>query len=145
MNVPVQLVLSVQDLGIQDRVRLHFGWLPESEVPQVLAAADLVVLPYRSGSQSAVAPLALAAGLPVLGTDVGGLSEVIRHGTNGMLVAPGSVEELKRALDGLDREDLRALRAGALRCRDSLTWDAYAEAVENLIIEVQGTDSKSPA
>ena len=39
----------------------------------VFAAADLVVLPYREGSQSAMAPLALAHGTPVLTTDVGGL------------------------------------------------------------------------
>jgi glycosyltransferase involved in cell wall biosynthesis len=55
----------------------RLGWVPEPEVPRLLAAADLVVLPYRSGSQSAVAPMALAAGVPVLSTAVGGLAEVV--------------------------------------------------------------------
>jgi glycosyltransferase involved in cell wall biosynthesis len=128
---------QVRDLGVEERVRLRLGWLPETEVPVVLAAADLVVLPYRSGSQSAVAPLALAAGLPVLSTRVGGLPEVVQHGVNGVLVEPGSVDELTRALEELDRERIAELAEGALASRFRLTWDGYAAAVENLLEQVK--------
>ena len=55
---------QVRRLGLEERVRLMLQWVPEGKVPQLMAAADLVVLPYRSGSQSAVAPMALAAGVP---------------------------------------------------------------------------------
>ena len=70
---------QMRRLGIEDRVRLRLGWFSEAEVPTLMAAADLVVLPYRSGSQSAVAPLALGAGVPVLSTAVGGLPGVRLH------------------------------------------------------------------
>ena len=60
------LAQQVRARGIEKLVQLRLGWVPEAEVPLLLAAADLVVLPYRSGSQSAVAPLALAAGRPVI-------------------------------------------------------------------------------
>ncbi len=124
---------QVRTLGIEDRVRLRLGWVPESDVPTLLAAADVVVLPYRAGSQSAVAPLALAAGLPVLSTRVGGLPEVVRDGVNGLLVEPGSIEELARALEELDAEKLADLAEGALASRSRLTWDGYAAALEDLI------------
>jgi glycosyltransferase involved in cell wall biosynthesis len=127
---------QVRDLGVEDRVRLHLGWLPEAEMPWFLAAADLVVLPYRSGSQSAVAPLALSAGLPVLSTRVGGLPEVVQDGVNGVLVEPGSVEDLARAFEELDHERLKALVEGARRSRDRLTWDGYAEALERLLFQI---------
>jgi glycosyltransferase involved in cell wall biosynthesis len=127
---------QVRDLGVEDRVQLRLKWLPEAEVPVVLAAADLVVLPYRSGSQSAVAPLALAAGLPVLSTRVGGLAEVVQHGVNGILVEPDSVDELARALEELDREKLAELAEGARAGRSRLTWDGYAEALEGLLHKV---------
>jgi glycosyltransferase involved in cell wall biosynthesis len=126
-----------RDLDIEDRVRLQLGWVPESDVPRLLAAADLVVLPYRSGSQSAVAPLALAAGLPVLSTDVGGLPEVVRHGTNGLLVAPGSADELVTAFQGLTEDHLDALADGARKSRSMLTWDGYVEALEKLLKRVK--------
>jgi len=129
---------QVRDLGIEDRVQLRLGWVPEAEVPFLLAAADLVVLPYRSGSQSAVAPLALAAGLPVLSTRVGGLSEVVQDGVNGVLVEPGSVDELARALEELTSDKLVELAEGARRSRKRLTWDGYAAALESLLEQVKG-------
>ena len=129
----------VRDLGIEERVRLRLGWVPEPEVPLLLAAADLVVLPYRSGSQSAVAPLALAAGLPVLSTRVGGLPEVVRNGINGLLVAPGSVDELAHAFEELDRSRLAQLAAGAREARSRLTWDGYAATLEELLNRVIGS------
>ncbi|MEJ2580505.1 MAG: glycosyltransferase family 4 protein [Acidobacteriota bacterium] len=137
-NLGPELQSRVSGLGIEERVRLRLGWVPECEVPTYLAAADLVVLPYRSGSQSAVAPLALASGLPVLSTRVGGLAEVVRNGVNGVLVKPGSVDELARAFERLDHETLCSLANGARRSRERLTWDGYAAAMEKLVEEVTG-------
>ena len=130
------ILRRVHDLGIENRVRLRLNWVPEGEVPLLLAAADIVVLPYRSGSQSAVAPLALAAGLPVLSTRVGGLPEVVRHGENGVLVEPGSVEELAQALAVLDDQKLDRLAAGARQTRSRLTWDGYTAVLEGLLQQV---------
>jgi glycosyltransferase involved in cell wall biosynthesis len=129
-------------LGIEERVHLKLGWVSELEIPTLLAAADLVVLPYRSGSQSAVAPLALGAGVPVLSTAVGGLPEVIRHGVDGWLVAPGSVAELAHVLEELDRRRLDSLAKGAIKGRGRLTWDGYAEALEGLLGKVVGEEQE---
>jgi glycosyltransferase involved in cell wall biosynthesis len=118
------------------RVRLDLRWQSEEELRVLLSAADLVVLPYREGSQSAMAPLVLAAGVPVLSTRVGGLAEVVEDGVNGRLVAPGSAEALTEALAALDREQLRPLAAGARRTASRLTWDGYAAALESLLERV---------
>lgn len=131
-----ELSRRVADAELGERVRLLLGWVPEERVATLLAAADVVVLPYRSGSQSAVAPLALGHGVPVVSTEVGGLPEVVAHGRNGLLVPPGSAEALAAALQGLDRETLARLEAGARETAERLTWDAYAEALEGLIDEV---------
>jgi glycosyltransferase involved in cell wall biosynthesis len=128
---------QAEELDLADRVRLRLGWVPEADVPGLLVAADLVVLPYRSGSQSAVAPLALAAGLPVLSTQVGGLSEVIEDGGNGLLVAPNSVGELAAALAALTTERLAELAEGARASRARLTWEGYATALEEMLEEVK--------
>ena len=127
---------QIQELGLGERVRLHLRWVPEPEVPRLLAVADLVVLPYRSGSQSAVAPMALAAGVPVLSTSVGGLPEIVRNGVDGWLVEPGSAEALTAALLELDEPTLERLALGAVEGRERFTWDGYAKALEGLIAEV---------
>lgn len=132
------LEAQVHTLGLENRVRLDLGWVPEMETTRLLAAADLVVLPYRSGSQSAVAPVALGCGVPVLSTSVGGLSEVIRHQVDGYLVEPGSVKALTEAFEELDRSRLEQLALGALDFRDRLSWDGYAAALEKLVEDVIG-------
>jgi glycosyltransferase involved in cell wall biosynthesis len=129
---------QVDRLGIGARVRLELRWIPEGEVGSWLAAADLVVLPYRSGSQSAVAPLALGAGRPVVASRVGGLPEVVHHGVNGLLVEPGSVDALARVFAELDDAQLAELTRGARDWRGTITWNSYASAIESLIKRVVG-------
>ncbi len=126
----------VRELEIDNLVRLDLRWIPESEVSALLAAADVAVLPYRSGSQSAVAPIALAGGVPVVVTAVGGLPEVVKNGVNGLLVEPGSIDSLAKAFEALDRGRLDLLAAGARAWRGRFTWDSYAAALERLIDRV---------
>jgi len=118
---------------LRDRVELDLRWLEEEALGNVLAAADLVVLPYREGSQSAMAPLALARGVPVLTTNVGGLPEVVRDGINGRVVRAGSVREIADALTNLDTGSLDRLATGARETSEQLTWGRYAESLEGLV------------
>ena len=127
---------QVVDLGLEDRVRLDLGWVPESRVAGLLSAADVIVLPYRRGSQSAVAPMALAHGLPVLSTAVGGVPEVVVHGRNGFIVPPGDAGAITAALGSLNPECLTELADGARQSAAELSWSGYAVALEKLIAEI---------
>ncbi len=130
-----ELPVKARQLGIEDRVHFHFGWLPEAEVPAFLAAADLMVLPYRSGSQSAVAPIALAHGLPVLVTAVGGLPELV--GDEEMIIPPGDPGALATALASLDPGRLQLL-SETVQTSARPTWEGYAAALEKLLDRVCG-------
>jgi 2-deoxystreptamine N-acetyl-D-glucosaminyltransferase/2-deoxystreptamine glucosyltransferase len=102
-------------------------------MPLYLAAADVLVLPYLRGSQSAVAPLALASGLPVVTTAVGGVPEIVVDGENGLVVPAGDPAAITAALESLSRERLSVLSAGASRSAERLSWDDYAAGLESLI------------
>jgi glycosyltransferase involved in cell wall biosynthesis len=127
---------QAESLNLKQRVRFDLQWVPESRVPTLLAAADLLVLPYRRGSQSAVAPMALAQGVPVLSTAVGGVPEIVHDGINGVIVPPGDPAALTDALQDLSVEKLRVLAAGARRSAENLTWAGYAGALEELLERV---------
>ena len=118
---------------LRARVEVRLGWVAEGMLDTILTAADLVVLPYRAASQSAVAPLALAHGLPVLSTAVGGLPDVVVDGHNGRLVPPDDPAALAGALEGLGEAELQRLRQGARERALQLTWGSYATALEMLI------------
>lgn len=138
------LTAQVKKMNLGHRVRLDFGWIQETEVDQLLRAADLLVLPYRSGTQSAVAPMALSRGVPVLCTDVGGLGEVVENGVSGVLVEPNSPKALADALVSLEGGRLEGLAAGAVASSNRWTWKGYAGVLEGLVTGIETRAKKRP-
>ncbi len=109
-------------------VELRTGWLAEEEMARLVAGADAVVLPYREASQSGVAPLAHGLGVPVVATPVGGLSEQLRDGVDGVLAHAVTPEALAEAMAALCDPARRAVLAeGAREAGRRLNdWDAMA-------------------
>jgi glycosyltransferase involved in cell wall biosynthesis len=87
-------------------------FIPEEEVANVFKKASIVVLPYTSATQSGVIPVAAAFKLPVIATRVGGIPEQITDGETGILVEPGSVEQLSAAIEGLLNDPDQGARLG---------------------------------
>ena len=80
--------------------RIHWvdGFIPDSEVPSLIHAADCLAMPYRYIDQSGVLLLAMSSGLPVVATDVGSIAEYLSPGT-GEVVPAGDIEAFASALD----------------------------------------------
>ena len=120
---------AIRRLGLDDAVSARLGYIPEAEVPTVLAQARVVCLPYRDIDQSGVLHLAMAAGIPVVTTRVGGLSEVVVDGETGFLVEPQAPPELASALGKLLSDDERLVAMGR-RAREAAerdyAWDRIA-------------------
>jgi glycosyltransferase involved in cell wall biosynthesis len=83
------------------------------DVAPLLRLADLFVLPSTEREGLGIALIeAMAEGLPVVGTRLGGIPEVIDEGVNGLLVAPGNSHELAAALEGLIMDRARRQEMG---------------------------------
>jgi glycosyltransferase involved in cell wall biosynthesis len=125
----------VAALGLERQVRLRPGYLPDAAVAGLFAAAHLLLVPYRSATQSGVVPLAAAAGRGVVATAVGGLAEQVHDGVNGLLVPPGDPDALaagiERALGMLDE-----LAAGARRTPAS--WSGLADLLVRSVTSNSG-------
>jgi glycosyltransferase involved in cell wall biosynthesis len=79
---------EISRLNLDEDVTIDNRYIPDEELSAYLQAADVVVLPYRTATQSAVVQLAFGHGRPVITTSVGGLAEVVEDGRTGLVVPP---------------------------------------------------------
>ena len=111
------------------RMELIDGFIPHTDVAALFRRATVAVLPYLEASQSGVANLAMGLGTPVIASSVGGLSELIQDGQDGILVPPGDPEALARAILRLMQDEdqrTRLASAALVRCKTDLSWDSIA-------------------
>jgi glycosyltransferase involved in cell wall biosynthesis len=119
-------------------VRMLNRYIADDEVEALFRAADVTVLPYRSGTQSGVTHVAYALGSPVIATTVGGITETVRDGETGLTCPPEDPEALARTIVRFFAEGLRERMAApiaALRAEHS--WDALARSTVELIDELK--------
>lgn len=82
----------------KDRIHFHNRFISDKEVTKYFSAADLVVLPYKSATQSGVTAVALHFEIPVLVTNVGGLTEFVKHDITGIVVPGATVEHVQNGI-----------------------------------------------
>jgi glycosyltransferase involved in cell wall biosynthesis len=115
------------------RIRL-VGVQPHPDIPRWMNACDVLCLPSLSEGVPNVALEAMACGLPVVASRVGGVPEVVEHGENGLLVPAGETHALGAAL----REALTRPwdRQAICRSVDRFDWDRNANTVVNALQRV---------
>ncbi|MBD2197361.1 MULTISPECIES: glycosyltransferase family 4 protein [Calothrix] len=113
-----------------NRIHLLNDFIPLAQVADLFQSSTVSVLPYIEASQSGVAALSYGMGIPVIASDIGGLSEIVRHQKDGFLVPPGDVPALADAIFTLlsDRNLQYQMQAAAReRCQQDLNWSNIAE------------------
>lgn len=107
---------QITRLGIAEHITIVDEYLPDEVFTAFIDRADVVVLPYKSATQSGVIQAAFGRNTPVITTDVGGLAEVVENGRNGFVVEPNNNEMLLSALlsyfdndKNLDRDRSRTI------------------------------------
>jgi glycosyltransferase involved in cell wall biosynthesis len=110
-------------------VRVEQGYISSADLIGKMHAADCVVLPYLSATQSGVLAAAMGNGRFVIASRVGGIPDLVEHGKNGLLVEPGDAEGLAEALRSVatDQALRQRLRDGARQtAADRLGWQTIA-------------------
>ncbi len=123
----------MDSLGVRNCVDVDARYIPSELVGTYFRAADVVVQPYQSATQSGVAQIAYHFGTPIITTDVGGLAETVPDGKAGLVVPPENPDALAAAIVRYFVEDLGPVLAeGARNERHRNSWDYLCEVLEAL-------------
>jgi glycosyltransferase involved in cell wall biosynthesis len=125
---------KIRQLGLEKHIRLYSDYIPNEEIPAYFSAADVVVLPYVSATQSAIGPVAYHFNKPVIVTDVGGLSEVVKDGRTGFVVPPQNPQAFADAVVKYYQDKCENEFASNINEeKKKYEWDAFVERLESLI------------
>jgi 2-deoxystreptamine N-acetyl-D-glucosaminyltransferase/2-deoxystreptamine glucosyltransferase len=122
------------DGPLRGRVPHALGFVPREELFSLYRRAAVVVCPSRREGFGVVCLEAMAHGVPVVASAVGGLLDLVVDGETGLLVPPGDVEALRRALERLLADPALRRRlgeAGRARARSEFSWEAAARKLRS--------------
>ena len=121
----------IRQLGLEQHVFIHNRYIPNEDIESYFVAADALILPYLSGSQSGVGMIALNYDIPIIATSIGGLAETVTHGKTGLIVPPADSTALAEAIERFFREGLSEPFSSAIsQERARLSWDALIRIIE---------------
>jgi glycosyltransferase involved in cell wall biosynthesis len=130
---------AIEDLGLADRIALS-GWVTPEEAMRRLAEADLLFMPSLSEGLPVVGVQALAHGLAIVASDVGGLAELVEDGKNGKACDPGDAECFRLGLRWCleDPERLSRMKQDSRARAARYDIRRVAEMYETLLMKVAG-------
>jgi len=126
-------------LRIEDRVKF-VGYVKNEVLPEIFRMADVFVLPSITAEAFGIVILeAMASGLPVVATDVGGIPEIVMESESGLLVPPGNELELRNAIQKLLLDDKLRERLGSngrKAVEERYSWNRVTEQIEKTYEDV---------
>jgi glycosyltransferase involved in cell wall biosynthesis len=124
----------IQELNINDCVKVIPEFVESEKVRLYFSAADAVVLPYRSATQSGIVQLAYHFNRPCIVTDVGGLSEVVIDNKTGSVVAPENPIEIAKAVSRFYTNNMgKKFSENIMAEKKKYSWDNMTHAIEDFI------------
>lgn len=119
---------QIKSLGIKDRLILHTHFISNEQVKYFFCAADLVVQPYKSATQSGIAQIAIHFNKPTVVTRVGGLHEIIEDKKSGYVVDVNAGAIAKAMEDFFDQPDHSLFYHTLEKTKLNYSWRRMAQA-----------------
>tara|TARA_Y100000310_G_scaffold322896_1_gene382561 strand:+ start:28960 stop:30018 length:1059 start_codon:yes stop_codon:yes gene_type:complete len=117
--------------GVSDVVEFRFEFVPNEKVNQYFCASDLIVLPYKSATQSGVVPIAYHFNKPVVVSNVGGLPEIVEVGKTGFVCEPDSASIAKGVMQYF-KSDMDQYPPFIAEYKKRFSWENFAKVVLEL-------------
>ncbi|QIM63396.1 glycosyl transferase family 1 [Pasteurellaceae bacterium Orientalotternb1] len=136
---------EIEQLGLLEHVHFTGAVAPDS-VPEWLAKMDIAVAPYPSMEQFYFSPLKIyeymAAGLPIIATQVGHLDSVIDNGYNGVLIAPDDPSKMADGIEEIFTDPVKAQQLGQNARFTAEQYHSWLSVVERILAIAHSCRSK---
>lgn len=119
---------QIDKLGINDHLILHTNFIADSDVKYYLCAADVVVQPYRTATQSGVTPLAYHFEKPMIVTNVGGLPAMVPDDKVGLVAEPTAASVAEKIIEYFTKGEQYFLPHLVVE-KKKYSWDKMVEAI----------------
>jgi len=129
---PDQYHRIIESENLQDQVILHNHYIPNEQVRYYFAAADLIVQPYKSATQSGISQLAYHFEKPMVVTRVGGLPEIIAHQREGYVVQVEVAAIADAICDYFENKRADQMIEEVKEGKKRFSWDNMVRGIENL-------------
>lgn len=126
-NSPYKELIKAHSL--ENEIIFFDHFIKDSEVPLFFSAADLVVQPYKTATQSGVTQIAFYFEKPMLVTDVGGLREIVADGKCGYVVKPNAEEIAEAIVDYFENNRKEAFSEGVKQEKGKFSWDKMTASI----------------
>ena len=133
---PEKYLQIIKEMKLTDDIILHTDFIADQDVANYFGAADMVVQPYKSATQSGVTQIAFHYNKPMLVTDVGGLGEIIPHGKVGYVVHPEPKDIADAIFDFYENDRNRAFTGNVIREKEKFSWGTMIETFEIVLDKI---------
>lgn len=124
---------QIEQQQLEPHLTLVDSYVPNDLLAAYIRRADVVVLPYRSATQSGIVQLAFGLGTPVITTNVGGLPEVVENGRSGLVVPPEDPAQLAKAINRYFANNLKMSFQDYIGQQQArFSWESLVDTLLNL-------------
>lgn len=116
----------ISELGISDKIILKNDFIKSKEVKYWFSASDIIVLPYKSASQSGVIPLSIKFKVPIVGTKIEGIKEIIEKNNIGFLAEKDS-SSISNKINYLLKDQNQKIIANMEKINKKLSWNNFTK------------------
>lgn len=124
---------QIQSFGLSKMVVVRDEFIPDDQVKDYFNAADIVVQPYKSATQSGVTQIAYHFEKPMLVTNVGGLEEIVPNGKVGYAVPPDAHRIADAIVDFFEQARIDEFTINILKEKEKYSWSKLSEAIFSLV------------
>lgn len=125
-------LVEIQSYGLSKMVIIRDEFIPDNQVKDYFNAADIVVQPYKSATQSGVTQVAYHFEKPMLVTNVGGLEEIVPHGQVGYAVSPDPHSIAEALVDFFSNDRKESFEANLRAEKDKYSWKKLTKEILDL-------------
>ncbi len=125
-------ISQINQSRFKDNIIVFEQYIPDDMVPTLFSASDVLVLPYRSATQSGVVALSYQMELPMVATNVGALGSTVASSGTGLVVNSVDSQEIAKGIKGFFNSDNFGLyKENLKREKKRLSWNSFIQSIES--------------